>query len=49
MEREMWKWSIHATYFRGLSVGDTYVIDEVQGAEFSSRRRLVGLEFPNSY
>jgi len=47
MEREMWRWSIHATCFHGLTIGDTYVIDEVQGTEFFSRRHLVALEFPN--
>lgn len=47
MEREIWRWSIRAACFRGLSIGDTHVIDEVQGAEFFPRRRLFGPEFPN--
>ena len=47
MEREMWRWSIRAACFRGHSIGVTHVIDEVQGAEPFSRRRVVGPEFPN--
>jgi hypothetical protein len=45
MEREIWRWSIGTTCFRGLNIGDTLVIDEFQGAEFFSRCRLVGPEF----
>jgi len=46
-ERELWRWSIRAACFRGLSIGETHVTDEVQGAEFFSRHLLVGPEFPN--
>ena len=47
MDREMWRWSVRTTCFRGHSMGDTQTIEEVQVAELFSRLRLVGQEFPN--
>ena len=47
VKKELWRWSIRAACFRGLNIGDTRVIDQVQGAEFFSKRLLAGPQFPN--